>query len=142
MDKDIWLYSWDDEYFESDGYKSKKEAIEAAKEELRKFGEFKRWVYVGKRKNVNIPNINAETALEHVQESIDDRFGECGRYWFEGICVEDIMILGDRISEVFKKWIDEFGYNPKWFMVVDVEEVELSEATNEGESGGSEVNNN
>ncbi|MCE4883739.1 hypothetical protein LW316_09395 [Clostridioides difficile] len=142
MDKDVWLYGWDIECFKNDGYKIKEEAIEAAKEELRTFGEFKRWVYVGRRKDVVVPNINAEEALERVQERIDDEIGECGEDWFRGICVEDIMILGDRISEVFKKWIEEFGYKPKWFTVVDVEKIELSEVINEGDRRSSGVDNN
>ncbi|VIG17676.1 Uncharacterised protein [Clostridioides difficile] len=39
MQKDIWLYSWDDECFSSDEYESKEDAIEAAKEELKRLGE-------------------------------------------------------------------------------------------------------
>lgn len=42
MQKDIWLYSWDDEYFASDEYESKEEAIEAAKKELKMTGEFQK----------------------------------------------------------------------------------------------------
>ncbi|EMJ4747748.1 TPA: hypothetical protein KRP17_002576 [Clostridioides difficile] len=129
--KDVWLYSWDDEYFASDEYESKEEAIEAAKEELKRFGEFSRLVYVGKKEEVNIPNIDAEKALERVQDRIDDEFGGYGEDWFENIRVEDILILENRISEVFKKWIDEFGYKPYWFVVTDTEEIELNEVINE-----------
>lgn len=50
MDKDIWLYSWDDECFGSDEYESREEAIQGAKEELKRFGEVKRWVYIGKKR--------------------------------------------------------------------------------------------
>ncbi|HBF4616114.1 TPA: hypothetical protein KOO48_001909 [Clostridioides difficile] len=131
MQKDAWLYSWDDEYFASDEYESKEEAIEAAKEELKRFGEFGRLVYVGKKEEVNIPNIDAEKALERVQDRIDDEFGGYGEDWFENIHVEDILILENRISEVFKKWIDEFGYKPYWFVVTDTEEIELKDAINE-----------
>ncbi|MFN1910100.1 hypothetical protein ACK2FV_11125 [Clostridioides difficile] len=50
--KDVWLYSWDDEYFASDEYESKEEAIQGAKEELRRFGEVSRLVYVGQKKKL------------------------------------------------------------------------------------------
>nr|SUY82531.1 Uncharacterised protein [Clostridioides difficile] len=63
MQKDVWLYSWDDEYFASDEYESKEEAIEAAKEELRRLGEVSRLVYVGQKEEVNIPNLNVEDAF-------------------------------------------------------------------------------
>ncbi|NJA29174.1 hypothetical protein GSQ33_04450 [Clostridioides difficile] len=129
--KDVWLYSWDDEYFASDEYESKEEAIQAAKEELKRFGEVSRLVYVGKKEEVNMPNIDAEKALERVQDRIDDEFGGYGEDWFENIHVEDILILENRISEVFKKWIDEFGYKPYWFVVRDTEEIELNEVANE-----------
>ncbi|MCC0762217.1 hypothetical protein IR151_04310 [Clostridioides sp. ES-S-0006-03] len=142
MDKDVWLYSWDDEYFASDEYESKEEAIEAAKEELKRFGEFGRLVYVGKKEEVNIPNIDAEKALERVQDRIDDEFGWYGEDWFENIHVEDILILENRISEVFKKWIDEFGYKPYWFVVTDTKEIELNEVINEGDRRSSGVDNN
>ncbi|EOY7170337.1 hypothetical protein NQ830_12365 [Clostridioides difficile] len=131
MQKDVWLYSWDDEYFASDEYESKEEAIEAAKEELRRLGEFGRLVYVGQKKEVNIPDIDAGEALERVQDKIDNEFGGYGEDWFENIRVEDILILESRISEVFKKWINEFGYKPYWFVVTDTEEIELKDAINE-----------
>ncbi len=131
MQKDVWLYSWDDEYFASDEYESKEEAIEAAKEELRRLGEFGRLVYVGQKEEVNIPDIDAGEALERVQDKIDNEFGGYGEDWFENIRVEDILILESRISEVFKKWIDEFGYKPYWFVVTDTEEIELNDDINE-----------
>ncbi|HBF6108726.1 TPA: hypothetical protein KQF10_002336 [Clostridioides difficile] len=131
MQKDIWLYSWDDEYFASDEYESKEEAINGAKEELKRFKEVKQCVYIGKKEDVNIPNIDAEDALERVQDRIDDEFGGYGEDWFENIRVEDILILENMISEVFKKWIDEFGYEPCWFVVRDTEEIELNEVANE-----------
>ncbi|MCI9976507.1 hypothetical protein JY742_10280 [Clostridioides difficile] len=131
MQKDVWLYSWDDEYFVSDEYESKEEAIEAAKEELRRLGEFGRLVYVGQKEEVNIPDIDAGEALERVQDKIDNEFGGYGEDWFENIRVEDILILESRISEVFKKWIDEFGYKPYWFVVTDTEEIELNDDINE-----------
>ncbi|HBG8504075.1 TPA: hypothetical protein ACKOKQ_002646 [Clostridioides difficile] len=130
MQKDVWLYSWDDEYFASDEYESKEEAIQGAKEELREFGEFSRLVYVGQKEEVDIPNIDAEDALELVQDRIDNEFGGYGEDWFENIRAEDIVILENRISKVFKKWIDEFGYKPYWFVVRDTEEIELKNAVN------------
>ncbi|MCZ1090830.1 hypothetical protein O0889_01025 [Clostridioides difficile] len=129
--KDVWLYSWDGEYFASDEYESKEEAILGAKEEIKRFGETERLVYVGKKEEVNIPDIDAEDALERVQDRIDDEFGGFGEDWFENIRVEDILILENRISEVFKKWIDEFGYKPYWFSVRDTKEIELNEVANE-----------
>ncbi|MFQ4565868.1 hypothetical protein C4V14_04585 [Clostridioides difficile] len=129
--KDVWLYSWDDECFRSDEYESKEEAIEAAKEELRRFGEVSRLVYVGQKEEVNIPDIDVEDALEHVQHRIDDEFGGYGENWFENIRIEDIIILENRIKEVFEKWMDEFGYKPYWFVVTDTEEIELKDTVNE-----------
>ncbi|HBF7547423.1 TPA: hypothetical protein KOY69_002024 [Clostridioides difficile] len=94
----MWLYSWDDEYFASDEYESKEEAIEAAKEELRRFGKFGRLVYVEKKEEVNIPNIDAEEALESVQNEIDNEFGGYGEDWFVVTDTEEIE-LKDAINE-------------------------------------------
>ncbi|EQG35320.1 TPA: hypothetical protein MJC92_000236 [Clostridioides difficile] len=138
MDKDIWLYSWDDECFGSNEYESREEAIQGAKEELKRFGEVKRWVYIGKKEEAYIPCLDAENILDYVQDRINDEFGEFGESWSSYIKDEDEKILDDRLNEVFENWINEFGYKPDWCMVVDVEEVEL----NEGKSEGSKVDNN
>lgn len=128
--KDVWLYSWDDECFRSDEYESKEEAVEAAKEELKRLGEIKRWAYIGKKEEADIPDIDAKDALECIQDRIDDEYGEYGEDWFENIRAEDILILESRISEVFKKWIDDFKYKPHWFAVRDIEEIELKNVVN------------
>ncbi|MBY2443994.1 hypothetical protein KWX03_08945 [Clostridioides difficile] len=129
--KDVWLYSWDDECFSSDEYESKEKAIEVAKEELRKLGEFKRWVYIGKKEEAYIPCLDAENILDYVQDRINDEFGEFGESWSSYIKDEDEKILDDRLNEVFEKWIEEFGYKPHWFVVRDTEEIELNEVANE-----------
>ncbi|HFL3597096.1 TPA: hypothetical protein ACG3P4_000059 [Clostridioides difficile] len=129
MQKDVWLYSWDDEYFASDEYESKEEAVEAAKEELKRLG--KRWVYIGKKEEVDIPDIDVKYALECIQDKIDNEYEEYGGDWFENIRAEDILILESGINEVFKKWIDDFKYKSHWFAVRDIEEIELNEVANE-----------
>ncbi|WP_236880708.1 hypothetical protein [Clostridioides difficile] len=131
MQKDVWLYSWDDECFGYDEYESKEEAVEAAREELKNLGEIKRWVYIGRKEEADIPDIDASDALECIQNRIDDEYGECGEDWLENIHAEDILILENRINEVFKKWIDDFEYKPYWFAVRDIEEIELNEVANE-----------
>ncbi|MCC0627735.1 MULTISPECIES: hypothetical protein [unclassified Clostridioides] len=131
--KEIWLYSWDDEYFESDEYESKEKAVEAAKEELERIGDFEENVYVGKREDVSLPRIDIEDTVERVQELIDDEFGECGEGWITRIEDEDIKILDNELNEVFSKWIDEFGYKPTWFKITDVEEIKLSKGVRENE---------
>ncbi|HBE9318568.1 hypothetical protein M1076_19275 [Clostridioides difficile] len=138
--KDVWLYSWDDEYFSDDEYESKEEAIEAAKEELLKFREFGEYiydkefgelVYVGKKEDVSLPGIDVEDTLERVQELIDDEFEDYSEDWITRIKDEDRKILDDRLNKVFENWINEFGYKSTWFKVVDVEEIELNEVANE-----------
>ncbi|HBG2558362.1 hypothetical protein OKR31_18655 [Clostridioides difficile] len=138
--KDVWLYSWDDEYFSDDEYESKEEAIEAAKEELLKFREFGECiydkefgelVYVGKKEDVSLPGIDVEDTLERVQELIDDEFEDYSEDWITRIKDEDRKILDDRLNKVFENWINEFGYKSTWFKVVDVEEIELNEVANE-----------
>lgn len=129
--KEIWLYSWDDEYFESDEYESKGKAVEAAKEELKRIEDFEEIVYIGKREDVRLPGIDVEDALERVQELIDDEFGECGEGWITRIKDKYIEILDSRLNEVFFKWIGEFEYKPTWFKITDVEEIKLSKDVKE-----------
>lgn len=121
--KEIWLYSWNGEYFASDEYESKEETIQGAKEELKRTGEFKKIVYVGKRKEASIPTIDAEKILDYVQDRIDDEFGVS---WSSYIKDEHEEILDNRLNEVFENWINEFGYKPFWSIVTDIEEIEIS----------------
>ncbi|MGS5517698.1 hypothetical protein AB8L61_17055 [Clostridioides difficile] len=124
--KDVWLYSKDREYFDSDEYESKEAAIKGAvKDGITKI------VYVGKREEAYIPCVDAENILDYVQDRIDDEFGEFGESWSSYVKDEDEKILDDRLNEVFSKWVDEFGYKPDWYMVVDVEEIKLNEVINE-----------
>ncbi|EMQ1359333.1 hypothetical protein OD257_002675 [Clostridioides difficile] len=131
MQKDVWLYSWDDEYFASDEYESKEEAIEAAKKELKMFGYLEENVYVGKKEDVSLPGIDIEVTLECVQELIDNEFYEYGEDWITRIKDEDRKILDDRLNKVFENWINEFGYKPYWFKFTHTEEIELKDAINE-----------
>ncbi|MGS5517783.1 hypothetical protein AB8L61_17480 [Clostridioides difficile] len=118
--KDVWLYSKDREYFDSDEYESKEAAIKGAvKDGITKI------VYVGKREEAYIPCVDAENILDYVQGRIDDEFGEFGESWSSYIKDEDEKILDDRLNEAFSKWVDEFEYKPDWYMVVDVEEIEI-----------------
>lgn len=118
--KDVWLYSKDREYFDSDEYESKEAAIKGAvKDGITKI------VYVGKREEAYIPCVDAENILDYVQDRIDDEFGEFGESWSSYIKDEDEKTLDDRLNEVFENWINEFGYKPYWYMVVDVEEIEI-----------------
>ncbi|EGT4600684.1 hypothetical protein DFW26_14650 [Clostridioides difficile] len=118
--KDVWLYSKDRGYFDSDEYESKEAAIKGAvKDGITKI------VYVGKKEEAYIPCVDAENILDYVQDRIDDEFGEFGESWSSYIKDEDEKTLDDRLNEVFENWINEFGYKPYWYMVVDVEEIEI-----------------
>ncbi|MFL8710748.1 hypothetical protein Q3304_08280 [Clostridioides sp. GD02377] len=125
-EKEIWLYSWNGEYFASDEYESKEEAIQGAKKELKRTGEFKKIVYVGKRKEAFIPCVDAENILDYVQDRIDDEFGEFGESWSSHIKDEHKEILDNRLNEVFENWINEFGHKPYWSIVIDIEDIEIS----------------
>ncbi|NJI81967.1 hypothetical protein GSQ54_16200 [Clostridioides difficile] len=68
---------------------------------------------------------------EHRDEAneLDRDYGED---WITRIEDEDRKILDDKLNEVFENWINEFGYKPTWFKVVDVEKIKLNEVANEG----------
>lgn len=52
MQKDVWLYSWDDEYFASDEYESKEEAIRRPRKNLEGLGRSVDWFTLGKKKKL------------------------------------------------------------------------------------------
>lgn len=125
--KDVWMYGWDDECFSSNEYESKEEAIEAAKNE-----NYGKYVYVGKKEEIGgIPNLDVENILWNIQEEIDDEYGEAGDGWIFNIKKEHKDILNNSVNEVLSKWVDEFGYKPKWSIISDTEEIKLNDDFNE-----------
>ena len=116
--KDVWLYSKDGEYFDSHEYESKEAAIKAARNE-----GFESCFYVGKKEDASIPTIHTNHVLEDIQEDIYDECGESGENWVQGMKDEDIKKLDNKLNNIFFKWINESGYNPNWYKIVDVEKI-------------------
>ncbi|HFL3696540.1 TPA: hypothetical protein ACG3QY_001650 [Clostridioides difficile] len=91
--KEIWLYSEDGEYFNSDEYESKEAAIKMA----RKKG-IKGCFYVGKKEDASIPIIHyTRPVLQDTKENI--------------------------ARNVFFKWIDDSGHDSNWYKIVDIDKI-------------------
>ncbi|MDM9944037.1 hypothetical protein [Clostridioides difficile] len=115
--KEVWLYSKDGKYFDSNEYESKEMAIKAARNE-----GFENCFYVGKKEDASIPTINTNYVLKDVQEDIYDKSEENEE---KGKKNEDIKILENKLNNTFFKYIDESGNSTDWYKIVDIEKINL-----------------
>ena len=120
MDKYFWAFNDADENW----YHSEN-TIEACVEEARAYGEDEYdSIYIGECVEY-IPSIDAEIILSSV---VDDAYNECG----DGaddylVSVEDEheIILGNRLTQVFLEWQEEFGYKQSMGKLINITEYKL-----------------
>lgn len=125
MKKDRWIYSESEDIFweYSDEFDSKEEAIESAKDddEIENNG-----VYVGKKVEPSISDIDLDLLLENV--ALNSTIGcedGVGDDFLMNIKKEHYNELEKSINEIFFNWIKKYGYQPDWFIVENIEYVDL-----------------
>jgi hypothetical protein len=57
------------------------------------------------------------------QESPDFNHGECQ---LRDVKQEHVRLLKERFDNVLHQWLDEFGYKPNFWTVVDVEKIKIN----------------
>lgn len=124
MSKEMWIYSDNEElYWEySDEFDSKEDAIESAKEDDEiEDGYF----YVGRKVEPTVCGIDLDYMLENIAENTTfglDGYGEDFLMYVKSKHYEE---LEEAINEIFYNWIEKYNYRPTWFLVEDVEEIEI-----------------
>lgn len=127
----IWMWSEDDSDFSyAEKFVSKEKAIKNA---LWSRHRESNTIYIGKKVKVDIGYIDAENLLESVAqnmaEEIDWDYGSDS--YLDDVSLEHMYILEDRLHEVLVDWSKEFKYEPSWFLVEDIEEIDLTKVEGE-----------
>lgn len=112
-----WVYSTVPEWFVSDSFDCKEDAIDAAKQDgLSSF-------YIGQTVVVH-PIMDAEHALEQVAETIYDEVGEAAEGYLDDVSEEEFEELQQGISRVFEHWLKKFNHFPTFYKVDKIEKIE------------------
>ncbi len=123
----IWCYSINDEYFKGT-YPSKQSALEEAvryANELNLSDDTRIRVGIS---NDYVPTVDEEHMIEKVIEDADSEMdSDLVDGWLDNTTNESLNILCQRLSKVFNDWLKEFGYEPNFFTVSDIEEYTLGE---------------
>lgn len=116
-----WVYSADSEWWTSDLYPTKQQAIEAG------FEENPCGCYIGSCSNIDFIYEDmdfSEYVIERLGECIDDEAGDCSQYWYEKITRNDEKVLEDYLAKAIMKWIEDCQLQPSQYIVNDIEWVE------------------
>lgn len=127
------IWSWNETYSDdwTHGiFSSREEAIEdalATKKAWNITDKLMGTIHVGKCEYVPIPtSVDSEDILNDLSEQHCSETG-CEDYIYDGVSDEDIKWLEDKLSELMCEFHQRIKLQPSWFVVVEKEEVDLSD---------------
>ena len=127
-----YVYSFTDEWFNSDEYDTPKEAVEAARE-LEKESlsdEPHTEVYIGTVGEQWKPEIDGESIVEMIRENAMD---DCGgnivddSCYLEKVSEEQMNELTKELTAAFNRWAEKNGHTVNFYPVENVKEYKLWE---------------
>lgn len=114
------LYSdiWRGEEFDT-----KEQAIEegrkqAIEEELNKFE-------IGEVEPAFNFGIDVDRVIEDIQVIMYDDIGEVAEDYLNDVSKEHLLELEEKLNEVFFKWQKEHGYEPTFYKIINIEEINV-----------------
>lgn len=122
--KEKWIYSEsEDLYWEcSETFDTKEKAIEAAKKDREIESST---IFVGIKVAPTVCDIDVDSLLENIAINTTERFDDCADGFLENVSSEHFDELEEKLNNVFLEWMNKHDYNPNWFEVVGIEEVDL-----------------
>ena len=121
-----WLVSIDGDFWTVDEeFETKGKAIAYGKRKYENYDiqEFT----VGQNKFVELSEIcvDEERVIENIAEMMHDVYGEVAEDYLQDVTVEHSNILQKRLSKVFIGWAKEFGYEPNFYEIINVDVIGL-----------------
>ena len=117
-----YAYSFDDEYFSACVFDSKEEALADARKEANIDDKI---VYIGE---VNFYKEDCSGLANYVADGLQNNaYDDVGEFAENYMCLteKDEKILEERLKKVILDFQKEFGYEPTFFTVSDVEKIYL-----------------
>lgn len=119
-----WVYSLNEEIFNTGEYfNTKEEAVESGKEDLTWEGKYPTF-YVGQVKSVDFAlGVDTDGILEHIAQNVYDEVGEVSETYLYNVDKEHHNILEENLNNVVRQWMDQYGYNPEFYQVINIEKI-------------------
>lgn len=128
-----WVWTPNRDFWESEEYSTKDEAVEAGKKEFLPGFDF----YVGQLcdvefelNDVYISEYKVESIIEGLDNTLSDAVGEGSEYWTNNITQEQIDELRDKIQAVVFNWIVNSVGQPTTYSVDNIEKIEVETSKN------------
>lgn len=123
-----WIYSEADSEIWSEGeFDTKEQAIEEGIKEALKNQEepfCNDYFYVGQVEKVYPSGVDVDSILENVAENTAEGL-EVGEDYLIDVDIEHQRELEEKLNEVLFAWMKKYGYEPNFFRIKNIEEVEL-----------------
>lgn len=124
MNNDKWMYQLgNSDIWNGEEYETKEEAL---KEGI-KAREGNELLRIGQQESVGASGIDIDLLIENVAENTIDEFSEVGEGYLDDVTTEHREELEEKLNEVFFEWVNKYGYNPNFYRVVNIEEIEEEE---------------
>ena len=69
--------------------------------------------------------IEADSVIEHIQETTYDEVGEVAEDYLNDVTTEDLLELEEKLNDVFYKWQKEHKYEPNFYRIVATERINI-----------------
>jgi len=128
MSKEKWLYQFGDSeiWREDDEFDTKEEAIQSGLDALKEDETLQgSTLYVGQKESVCTSSIDIDLLLENVAENTTCELSEVGEDYLMDVSKEAQDELEEKLNDVFFEWIKKYNYEPTFYKIVNIEEVEL-----------------
>lgn len=123
MSTDKYVWSENEEMFNSEEFDTIEEALEDAKQYI----DYPTIVYIGKVKEVNeLDIINASRIIDDVREAVYEQAGEVSEDFLDKVTDEQEKMLKEKVEKVFYEWLKETKNIPSFFAVRDIKEFNVS----------------
>ena len=123
MNKKQYVYSFDGDYYDSDLYDTRKEAINAGIKEAKKEKYLYFYLGTATKYEEDCGGI-ADTVIEHLKSFAENEVGEAAEGYMN-LTKEEEKILDKRLRKVVLDFQKEFKCGPDFYNVSDVEVVNL-----------------
>lgn len=115
-----WTFSRDEENFCNDEFDTRNEAIEAGRDYYDSDP-----FYVGQIESPGLGvTVDVSAIFERINENMCDKCGEWANDYLMDTKQEHNNELEQELCEVIARWIERYGYQPTFYTVTNIEEIE------------------
>ena len=116
-----WCYSFNEENFEGD-FETRGDAIGEGTYYAKDAGVT--IFYVGTTKDISL-GVNVDSIIDQLSEDATEQAGEIADDYLRHVKTNDAIILEEKLNEVLRSWLSDFGYRPTFWTVDNVEKIDI-----------------